>query len=181
MGASLWMLLPQTGLAVRGAVFLPDHLMFAYFYMSIQYNPWRWPIISARTTARSGHPSRQAHCGLYLQNPSKITLIGALFLALWPWSPSFECNVTAGMYGLSMGGTSILIIVGVALDTVKQLESQMMMRHYKGFLWINGNGGRSHEADLLGAPGAGKGTQAEKICQKTTSPPSRRGTFSAKR
>ena len=39
-----------------------------------------------------------------------------------------------GMYGLSMGGTSIIIIVGVALETVKQLESQMMLRHYKGFL-----------------------------------------------
>jgi preprotein translocase subunit SecY len=38
------------------------------------------------------------------------------------------------MHGLSMGGTSIIIIVGVALETVKQLESQMMMRHYKGFL-----------------------------------------------
>ena len=38
------------------------------------------------------------------------------------------------MYGLSMGGTSIIIIVGVALETVKQLESQMMLRHYKGFL-----------------------------------------------
>ena len=39
-----------------------------------------------------------------------------------------------GLYGLSMGGTSVIIIVGVALDTAKQLESQMMMRHYKGFL-----------------------------------------------
>ena len=39
-----------------------------------------------------------------------------------------------GMHGLSLGGTSILIVVGVALETVKQMESQMMMRHYKGFL-----------------------------------------------
>ena len=38
------------------------------------------------------------------------------------------------MHGLMMGGTSVIIIVGVALETVKQLESQMMMRHYKGFL-----------------------------------------------
>lgn len=38
------------------------------------------------------------------------------------------------MYGLSMGGTSVIIMVGVALETVKQIESQMMMRHYKGFL-----------------------------------------------
>lgn len=40
----------------------------------------------------------------------------------------------SGMHGLSIGGTSILILVGVALETVKQMESQMMMRHYKGFL-----------------------------------------------
>jgi preprotein translocase subunit SecY len=38
------------------------------------------------------------------------------------------------MQGLSMGGTSVIIMVGVALETVKQIESQMMMRHYKGFL-----------------------------------------------
>lgn len=38
------------------------------------------------------------------------------------------------MHGLTMGGTSVIIMVGVALETVKQIESQMMMRHYKGFL-----------------------------------------------
>ena len=64
---------------------------------------------------------------------SKVTLIGALFLAFVALVPIIYTNVT-GMYGLSMGGTSIIIIVGVALETVKQLESQMMLRHYKGFL-----------------------------------------------
>ena len=39
-----------------------------------------------------------------------------------------------GIYGLSLGGTSIMIVVGVALETTQQIESQMMMRHYKGFL-----------------------------------------------
>ena len=47
--------------------------------------------------------------------------------------PILYSNLT-GMYGLSMGGTSVIIMVGVALETVKQIESQMMMRHYKGFL-----------------------------------------------
>ena len=56
-----------------------------------------------------------------------------LFLAVIALLPIIYSNVTA-MYGLSFGGTSILIMVGVALDTVRQLESQMMMRHYKGFL-----------------------------------------------
>ena len=64
---------------------------------------------------------------------ARITLIGALFLAVIALVPIIYSQVT-GMAGLSMGGTSVIILVGVALDTVKQMESQMMMRHYKGFL-----------------------------------------------
>ena len=40
----------------------------------------------------------------------------------------------SGIYGLTLGGTSVMIVVGVALETTQQIESQMMMRHYKGFL-----------------------------------------------
>ena len=64
---------------------------------------------------------------------SKITLIGALFLAFIAIVPLIYSNVT-NMRGLMMGGTSVIILVGVALDTMKQIESQMMMRNYKGFL-----------------------------------------------
>ena len=64
---------------------------------------------------------------------SRITLIGALFLAFIALVPSIY-GIVAGMGGMSMGGTSVIILVGVALETVKQMESQMMMRHYKGFL-----------------------------------------------
>ena len=64
---------------------------------------------------------------------SRITLIGALFLAFIALVPIIYSSVT-GLRGLTMGGTSVIIMVGVALETVKQLESQMMMRHYKGFL-----------------------------------------------
>ena len=56
-----------------------------------------------------------------------------MFLAVISILPIVYGNVT-GMQGLSMGGTSVIIMVGVALETVKQIESQMMMRHYKGFL-----------------------------------------------
>ena len=64
---------------------------------------------------------------------SKVTFLGAFFLAIIAILPIGFTNLT-NMHNLSMGGTSIIIMVGVALETVKQLESQLMMRHYKGFL-----------------------------------------------
>ena len=63
---------------------------------------------------------------------SKITLAGAVFLGLIAVFPIF-LSQAAGI-SISIGGTSLLIVVGVALETVKQMESQMVMRHYKGFL-----------------------------------------------
>ncbi|CCX36633.1 protein translocase subunit SecY [Clostridium sp. CAG:1013] len=109
-------------------------LMFAYFYMSIQYNPLEMANNLRQNNGtipgiRPGKPTADFIAKIL----SKVTLIGALFLAFVALVPIIYTNVT-GMYGLSMGGTSIIIIVGVALETVKQLESQMMMRHYKGFL-----------------------------------------------
>ena len=58
--------------------------------------------------------------------------MGALFLSVIAILPIIIGNV--GGINISLGGTSMLIMVGVALDTVRNLESQMMMRHYKGFL-----------------------------------------------
>ena len=63
---------------------------------------------------------------------SKITLVGALFLGLVATLPILLTAIT-GM-NISLGGTSILIVVGVALDTSRSLESYMLMRHHKGFL-----------------------------------------------
>ena len=109
-------------------------LMFAYFYMSIQYNPLEMANNLRQNNGtvpgmRPGKPTADFIAKIL----SKVTLIGALFLAFVALIPIVFTNVT-GMVGLSIGGTSIIIIVGVALETVKQLESQMMMRHYKGFL-----------------------------------------------
>lgn len=109
-------------------------VMFAYFYMSIQYNPLEMANNLRQNNGtipgiRPGKPTADFIAKIL----SKVTLIGALFLALVALIPIIYTNVT-GMYGLSLGGTSIIIIVGVALETVKQLESQMMLRHYKGFL-----------------------------------------------
>ena len=64
---------------------------------------------------------------------NKITLFGALFLGVVAVLPIVLSNVTQ-VTGLALGGTSVLIVVGVALETVKSMESQMLMRHYKGFL-----------------------------------------------
>ena len=109
-------------------------LMFAYFYMSIQYNPLEMANNLRQNNGtipgiRPGKPTADFIAKIL----SKVTLIGSLFLAFVALIPIIYTNVT-GMYGLSLGGTSIIIIVGVALETVKQLESQMMLRHYKGFL-----------------------------------------------
>lgn len=109
-------------------------LMFAYFYTSIQYNPIEMAnnLKSNNGTVpgiRPGAPTAD-----YIKKIlSRITLIGALFLAVIAMVPLIYGAVT-GMGQMSIGGTSIIIVVGVALETVKQLESQMMMRHYKGFL-----------------------------------------------
>lgn len=109
-------------------------IMFAYFYTTIQYNPIEMAnnLKSNNGTIpgiRPGAPTAD-----YIRNIlSRITLIGALFLALIALVPSIYGSAT-GMGRMAIGGTSIIILVGVALETVKQLESQMMMRHYKGFL-----------------------------------------------
>ena len=62
----------------------------------------------------------------------RITLIGCIFLGAIAVLPIVVGQISG--INLSLGGTSMLIVVGVAIDTVQQLESQMMMRHYKGFL-----------------------------------------------
>ena len=109
-------------------------LMFAYFYTTIQYNPIEMANNLKQNNGtvpgiRPGRPTADFIAKIL----SRITLIGALFLAVIALLPIAYSGIT-GLAGLSMGGTSVIIIVGVALDTAKQLESQMMMRHYKGFL-----------------------------------------------
>ncbi len=109
-------------------------LMFAYFYTSIQYNPVEMANNLKQNNGtipgiRPGTPTAE----FIRKILSRITLIGALFLAFIALVPIIYSSVT-GLRGLTMGGTSVIIMVGVALETVKQLESQMMMRHYKGFL-----------------------------------------------
>ena len=65
---------------------------------------------------------------------SKITLVGAIFLGIIAVIPSIFAWIFPDLPNLALGGTSILIVVSVALETVRTLESQIMMRHHKGFL-----------------------------------------------
>jgi preprotein translocase subunit SecY len=109
-------------------------IMFAYFYVSISYDPLE---ISnnlrigggAIPGIRAGKPTAE-YLGRVL---SKVILMGALFLAFIAIFPVLFMQLIP-MTGLSLSGTSIIILVGVALETVKILQSQTMMRIYKGFL-----------------------------------------------
>jgi len=107
---------------------------FAYFYVTIQYNPVEMANNLRQNNGtipgiRPGKPTADFIAKIL----SKITLIGALFLAFIAIVPLIFSGVT-GMHGLMMGGTSVIILVGVALETGRQLESQMMVRKTKGFL-----------------------------------------------
>ncbi|MBQ4625665.1 MAG: preprotein translocase subunit SecY [Clostridia bacterium] len=119
-------------------------IAFAYFYSSIQYNPIEMSK-NIRDNGgsipgiRPGEPTSR-YIGKII---SRITLLGALLLSVVALFPILFSQITTfflnmwqegASMNISMGGTSIIILVGVALETVKQLESQMMMRHYKGFL-----------------------------------------------
>ena len=113
-------------------------LFFAYFYASIQYNPVEMANNIRKNSGmvpglRPGKPTSD-----YIKKIlSRMTLLGALLLsvvALFPNIITLFTDLIGSPMTLSLGGTSLIIVVGVALETVKQLESQMMMRHYKGFL-----------------------------------------------
>ncbi len=108
-------------------------IFFAYFYVTIQYNPVEMANNLRKNAGvipgiRPGKPTSD-FIGKII---SRITLIGALFLGVIALLPIVVGSI--GGISVSLGGTSVLILVGVALDTVKAIESQMMMRYYKGFL-----------------------------------------------
>lgn len=109
-------------------------LFFTYFYTAIQFNP----IEVANNMKRNGgfipgiRPGKPTS-DYIAKVLSKVTLLGAFFLAIIAIFPLLLAFIPS-MSGISIGGTSLLIVVGVSLETMKQLESQMLMRHYKGFL-----------------------------------------------
>lgn len=109
-------------------------ILFSYFYVSIQYNPVE--IANNLRQNNGGVPGirpGQPTADYITRILSKLILVGALFLGVVAIFPIIFAQIT-GVGNLALGGTSILIVVSVALETVRQLESQMMMRHHKGFL-----------------------------------------------
>ena len=114
-------------------VYLLLIIFFTYFYTAIQFNP----IEIANNMKKNGgfvpgiRPGKPTS-DFISRILSKITLTGALFLGIIASLPLVLGKFIG--FSISIGGTSMLIMVGVALETVKQIESQMLMHHYKGFL-----------------------------------------------
>ena len=122
----------------KSAVYLVCYFLliiaFSYFYSTIQFNP----IEIANNLKKNGgfipgfRPGKPT-ADFILKVINKITLFGALYLAIVAIMPILV-GIIIGNSSLGIGGTSVIIVVGVALETVKALEAQMLMRHYKGFL-----------------------------------------------
>ncbi len=118
---------------IGGTLYVILIFVFAFFYSTIAFNPMDIASNMKKSGGfipgiRPGKPTSD-----YLSKvATHVTLMGAICLTILAVSPLILTAVS-GMQ-VAFGGTSLLIVVGVALETVKQLESQMLMRHYKGFL-----------------------------------------------
>lgn len=112
-------------------------IFFAYFYSTIQFNPVEVANNLKKNGGyipgfRPGKPTSE----FIKKVLNKITLFGAIYLGIIAVVPILisHFSTTADLSGISLGGTSIIIVVGVALETVRALEAQLLMRNYKGFL-----------------------------------------------
>ena len=112
-------------------------IFFAYFYSTIQFDPIE---VSNNLKKNGGYipgfrPGKPTS-DFIRRVLNKITLFGAIYLSIIAVVPILIAHFSqeAALSGVSLGGTSIIIVVGVALETVRALEAQMLMRNYKGFL-----------------------------------------------
>ena len=108
---------------------------FSWFYSTIQYDPVE---ISNNMKKNGGfipgfRPGKPT-ADFIRKVINKIAIFGAVYLAVVALLPIIGGNLMTDVRNLAIGGTSVIIVVGVALETVKALEAQMLMRHYKGFL-----------------------------------------------
>ena len=135
---SFWTWMNKYVFDTKSAVYIVCYFLliiaFSYFYATVQFNP----IEIANNLKKNGgfipgfRPGKPTS-DFILKVINKITLFGALYLAIIAILPIIV-GIIIGNSSLAIGGTSVIIVVGVALDTVKALEAQMLMRHYKGFL-----------------------------------------------
>ena len=112
-------------------------VFFSYFYSTIQFNPVEVANNLRKNGGyipgfRPGKPTSEFIAKVL----NKITLFGAIYLAIIAIVPIIigKYSSTAANSGISVGGTSLIIVVGVALEIMRDLENQLLMRHYKGFL-----------------------------------------------
>ena len=115
-------------------------IVFSYFYNTIQFNP----VEIANNLKKNGgfvpgfRPGKPT-ADFLARVINRLTMFGAIYLAVVALLPAITGNImlafgSSAGNSLAIGGTSIIIVVGIALETVKVLEAQLMMRHYKGFL-----------------------------------------------
>ena len=108
---------------------------FSYFYSTMQFNP----IEVANNLKKNGgfipgfRPGKPTS-DFITKALGKVTFVGAVFLGIVALVPLIVGAISTNLSNVALGGTSVIIVVGVALDTVKQMEAQMLMRHHKGFL-----------------------------------------------
>ena len=132
-GGGLMKVFDTTGVLYSVIYFLLI-LGFSYFYSTMQFNP----IEVANNLKKNGgfipgfRPGKPT-ADFINKVLGKITLFGAIYLSIIAIAPIVTQNLI-GVRNLAIGGTSIIIVVSVALETMKALEAQMLMRHYKGFL-----------------------------------------------
>ena len=126
VSSSSWFYVAMYGLMI---------FFFSWFYSTIQYDPTE---ISNNLKKNGGfipgfRPGKPT-ADFIKKVIAKIVVFGAVYLAVVALLPIVGGNLMASVQNLGIGGTSVIIVVGVALETVKALEAQMLMRHYKGFL-----------------------------------------------
>ena len=123
------------GVWIYGVLNIVLIIFFTYFYTGITFNPNE---VANNMKANGGfipgiRPGKATED--YLNKVmSRVTIVGAIFLALIATLPTIISVMVPALKGIHFGGTSLLIAVGVALDSVRQLENQMLMRNYQGFL-----------------------------------------------
>ena len=120
---------------IYAAIYTLMIFFFSWFYSTIQYDPVEVSNNLKKNGGfipgfRPGKPTAE----FIKKVINKIVIFGAVYLAVIAVLPIISGNLLTGLQNMAIGGTSVIIVVGVALETVKALEAQMLMRHYKGFL-----------------------------------------------